>query len=137
MRDIKRIRAEAIPLLVENELLEQIRVVYEDINTTSNEKRIEREKYTGKFVEKYSEQLSVSKDEVRSIVDIVIARVRWIKEIEELDEEVEERWFVGFDINNYLMINVKSNFSYNIKEKLTYWRGVKITPILLKKTKLF
>lgn len=90
MGAVKRIRAEAIPLLVENELLEQIRTVYEDINTTSNKKRMEREKYTKKFVKKYAEQLALSEDEVRSIADIVISRIKWIKEIEELDEGIEE-----------------------------------------------
>ena len=86
----ERNRAEGIPTLVENELLKQIQDVYEDVTTTAKTKKAEREKYTKQFVEKYARQLSLPEDKVRSIVDIVISRAKWIREIEELDEEVED-----------------------------------------------
>ena len=74
----------------ENELLGQIKDAYEDVTTTAIIKREEREKYTNLFVEKYAEKYGLPKERVRCIVDIVIARTPWIKEIEDLEEELEE-----------------------------------------------
>ena len=78
-----------IYLLTEKELLSEIKDAYEEVDTTSKVKKAEREKYTNLFVEKYAQMYSVPKERVRSIVDIVIARTRWIREIEELEEELE------------------------------------------------
>lgn len=80
----------AIALLAEKELLGQIRVIYEDITTTSKAKKTEREKYTNKFIEKYAKELELSEDRIRKVVDDVISKAKWIKEIEELDEDLED-----------------------------------------------
>ena len=79
-----------ILVLVENLLLKQIREIYEDVNTTSKEKRTEREKVTKQFVDRCSEELLLTKEEVIEAVDNVIEKAKWIKEIEELEEELED-----------------------------------------------
>ena len=73
-------------VLAELQLLEQIRRVYEDVETTAAFKRREREKLTQEFIETCMKTLSLSQDEIRSAVDEVIKRAKWIEEIEELDE---------------------------------------------------
>lgn len=90
MKENERIRAEEIPVLVEDQLLKQIKDLYEDVITTTKTKREGREKITRQFVVKCAKELSLPEDKVRSIVDLVIERTKWIKEIEELDEEVED-----------------------------------------------
>jgi len=90
MNDDARTRAQGIPTLVENELLVQIKVLYEDVTTNSKTKKTERERLTKQFVKECSKMLSLPEDKVRSIVDIVIANTKWIKEIEEIDEEIED-----------------------------------------------
>ena len=77
----------AIASLVEKELIEQIREIYDDITTTGKMKKLQREQCTKKFVEMYSKELLMAKDRIGSIVDRVIAKAKWIEEIEELDEE--------------------------------------------------
>ena len=89
MKDDERTRANGILTLVENELLKQIQEIYDDVTTTSQAKKTEREKYTEQFVRKYAKELELPIDKVKSIVDLMIAKTRWIKEIEELDEEIE------------------------------------------------
>ena len=80
-----------IASLVEKELLEQIREIYDDITTTGKIKKQQREECTKKFVELYSAELLMAKDRIGSIVDRVISKVKWINEIEELDEDdIEE-----------------------------------------------
>ena len=76
----------------ENELLSQIKDAYEDVTTKASIKRDQREKYTNLFVEKYAEKYGLPKERVRCIVDIVVARTPWIKEIEDLEEELEEEF---------------------------------------------
>ena len=73
-------------VLAESQLLEQIRNVYEDVETTAAFKRREREKLTKEFIETCMKTLSLSQDEIRSTVNEVIKRAKWIEEIEELDE---------------------------------------------------
>ena len=80
----------AIALLTEKRLIEQIRVIYEDITTTSKTKREERLQATNKFVEMCAVELQIPEDRIRTIVDHVVAKAKWIEEIEELDEELEE-----------------------------------------------
>jgi len=80
----------AIEVLVEKELIGQIREIYDDITTTGKMKKVEREQCTKKFVELYSKELLLAKDRIGSIVDRVIARAKWIEEIEELDDDFEE-----------------------------------------------
>ena len=80
----------AIAALVEKKLLEQIRVIYEDITMTSETKRKERAQATNKFIEMCVEEVQISEDRIRNIVDNVIAKAKWIEEIEELDEDFEE-----------------------------------------------
>lgn len=72
-----------IAVIVENLLLKQIREIYEDVNTTSKEKRAERDKATKQFVDRCSKELLLSKEEVIGAVDNVIAKAKWIEEIEE------------------------------------------------------
>ena len=91
MKDDERTRANGIPTLVENELLKQIQEVYDDITTTAQAKKTERAMFTEQFIRKYAKQLELPENKVRSIVELMIARTKWIKEIEELDEEMEER----------------------------------------------
>ena len=79
-----------IMILAENILLEQIREIYEDVSTTSGIKREKRENVTERFVEMQENKLGRPKEKIRQIVDKVIERTRWIKEIEELDEELDE-----------------------------------------------
>ena len=79
-----------ILVLVENLLLKQIREIYEDVNTTSKEKKSEREKVTKQFVDRCSEELLLTKEDVIEAIDVVISRTKWIEEIEELDEELED-----------------------------------------------
>ena len=81
----------AIATLVEKELIRQIKDIYEDVTTTSKIKREKREKCTKSFVELYSKELLLAKDRIGNIVDMVVAQEKWIKEIEELDEEIEEK----------------------------------------------
>ena len=80
----------AISALVENKLLEQIRVIYEDITTSSETKRKERAKATNKFVKICVEELLIPEDRIRNIINNVIEKAKWIEEIEELDEDFEE-----------------------------------------------
>ena len=87
MKDDERVRANGITILVENELLKQIQNVYDDATTTLQFKKAERKKYVEQFVSKYAKKLELPEDKVKSIVDFMIAKTRWIKEIEELDEE--------------------------------------------------
>ena len=89
--DEKRKRIiEGLPALVEQQLIKQIQDIYEDVTTSASDKRAEREKYTVLYVKKWAKDLSLPEEKIRTIVDIVINRTRWIKEIEELDEEIEE-----------------------------------------------
>ena len=81
----------AIAVLIEKKLIEQIRDIYDDVTTTGNMKKIQREQCTREFVELYSKELSCAKERLGNIVDKVIARTKWIEEIEELDEELEEK----------------------------------------------
>ena len=78
----------AIASLVENELLGQIRAIYDDVTTTSKIKKSEREECTRRFIELYSKELLMAKDRIGSIVDRVIAKAKWIEEIEDLEEEI-------------------------------------------------
>ena len=80
----------AIATTAENKLLEQIRVIYEDITTTSKIKREKRVQVTNKFVQMCVEELHFPEDRIRNVVDNVIAKAKWIEEIEELDEDFEE-----------------------------------------------
>ena len=86
----KEKRISEISVLVENLLLKQIRCIYEDVNTTSKEKKEEREKITKQFVDQYLDDTLLTKEEVIEMIDNVIAKAKWIKEIEELDEEFED-----------------------------------------------
>ena len=79
-----------ILVLVENLLLNQIREIYEDVNTTSKEKKAEREKVTKEFVDRCLGELLLSKEDVLEAVDKVIAKAKWIEKIEELDEEFDD-----------------------------------------------
>ena len=90
MKDDERTRANGILTLVENELLKQIREVYDDVTTTAQAKKTEREIYTEQFIRECAKKLELPEDKVRSIVELMIAKTRWIKEIEELDEEIED-----------------------------------------------
>ena len=73
-------------VLAELQLLEQIRSVYEDVETTAVFKRSQREKLAKEFIETCMKTLSLSQDEIKNAVDEVIKRAKWIEEIEELDE---------------------------------------------------
>ena len=53
-------------------------------------KKAEREYCTRRFVGLHSKELLMAKDRIGSIVDGVIKKAKWIEEIEELDEEIEE-----------------------------------------------
>ena len=79
----------AIAALTEKKLLEQIRLIYEDITTTSKTKREERARTTNKFVKMCKEELSIPEDRIRNIVDRILAKTKCIEEIEELDEDLE------------------------------------------------
>lgn len=91
MEDNKEKYISIISLLVENELLNQIQNIYFDDNKTLKIKRIEREACIKQFVEKYANKFYLSENIVRQIVDIIIKRTRWIKEIEEMCEEEIDR----------------------------------------------
>ena len=90
MEEKRRQIIEGLPALVEQQLLKQIQDIYEDITTTASEKRAEREKCTVLYVKKWAKDLLLPEEKIRTIVDIVINRTPWIKEIEELDEEEPE-----------------------------------------------
>lgn len=79
----------AISILAEKKLIEQIRVIYEDITATSEVKRQERAEVTNRFVKMCKEELSIPEDRIRNIVDRILAKAKWIEEIEELDEDLE------------------------------------------------
>ena len=80
----------AITALVEGKLLLRIRDIYEDLTMTSQNKKEERKKYTENFIEMLAEELSMPESRIRRIVEDVILKAKWIKEIEELDEEIED-----------------------------------------------
>ena len=79
----------AIAALVEEKLLVLIRDIYEDVGSTSKEKKEQRTKCTEKFISMCEQELSISADRIKKIVDNVIAQTKWIEEIEELDEGQE------------------------------------------------
>lgn len=81
----------AIASLAEKKLIEQIRIIYDDETTTSKLKRKERTQVTNKFIGMCVEELQLPEDRIRNIVDNIIAKAKWIEEIEELDEDLEER----------------------------------------------
>ena len=80
----------AIATLAEKKLLEQIRNIYEDVTIASKTKRKERAQITESFVGMCANELQLPEDRIRNIVDKVIGKAKWIEEIEELDEELEE-----------------------------------------------
>lgn len=91
MEDDKVNYISIISVLVENELLNQIQEIYFDDDKTLRIKKFEREECIKQFVKKYANKFYLSENIVRKIVDIVIKRTKWIKEIEDMSEEEIER----------------------------------------------
>ena len=93
MQDTKMGSDEYIMLLAEATLLEEIRMIYEDVSITSEIRIGKRKEAMERFVKAQGKQLERLEEEIRQLVDKVIANNRWIKEIdeEELDDELEER----------------------------------------------
>ena len=83
----------AIATLVEKELLNRVKSVYEDVTLTIALKKTERAQITKQFIEQLAKRLAVPEDKLKSIVENVMMRAKWIEEIEDIDEalELEER----------------------------------------------